>query len=124
MHKINSIHQFIFKAKQIFDSHDLQDHAHFLRKPTQTFFDQLLTSTNLHQHAKSWPISTFCSRYMVDLKSFNLIDHNHFGLCSWVVIVVPPPLELIFEKFSNPSYLIKKPQHLQLNFPEILTFYV
>ena len=117
MHKINSTHKFILKAKQIFDSHDLKDHAHFLRKPTQIFFDQLLTSTNLYQHAKSWPISSFCSRYMVDLKSFNLIGHNYFGPCSWVLIVVPPPLELIFGKFSNPSYLIKKPPpHLQLNF--------
>ena len=40
----------------------------FLTMPTPNFFNQLLFSTNLYQHAKNQAFSSFCSRDIVDLK--------------------------------------------------------
>ena len=36
--------------------------------PTPIFFNQLLFSMNLHQHAKNQTFSSFCSRNIVDLR--------------------------------------------------------
>ena len=36
--------------------------------PTPIFFNQLLISMNLYEHAKNQPVSSYCSREIVDLK--------------------------------------------------------
>ena len=49
----------------------------FMTMPIPIFFNQLLISMNLYQHAKTLTFSSFCSRNIVDL--CNLIGQEHFG---------------------------------------------
>ena len=53
-----------------------------LTMPTPIFFNKLLYSINLYQHAKNQTFSSLCSGDMVNLKwskSCNLIGWEHFG---------------------------------------------
>ena len=58
-HKISILHWFLLEIQPILISWDQSCHTHFLTTPTPIFFNQLLISMNLHQHAKNQAFSLF-----------------------------------------------------------------
>ena len=58
----------------------------FLTKQTQIFFNELLISMNLYQHAKKQACSSFCFRDTTDLKILHsdwprTFSKTRFGIC-------------------------------------------
>ena len=70
MQKISSVHSSIHLVTRLAKTICVHTHPNII-----------LSTFNLwYQHAKKWTISSLCSRDIFDLKSWNLIGQNCFGL--------------------------------------------
>ena len=65
--------------------------------PNPIFFNQLSISMNLYQHAKNQVISSFCSRYIIDL----IILQSDWLRASWPISQEPQEFSQICDLCRN-----------------------